>query len=87
MATVHFVKHFSHSFKISPAVALDDETIATAIAGPIAKVRVINTRTHGLTFQFKKPSITNCPANVPVMVELCPAANNPIAHTNFALFA
>ena len=31
----------------------------------------------------KNPSITNCPAYVPVMVELCPAANNPIAQMSY----
>ena len=58
------------TFRISPAVALVDEIIPTAIAGPIATVRVKRTRNHGLIFQSKNPSITNCPANVPVIVEL-----------------
>lgn len=28
---------------------------------------------------LRKPSITNCPAYVPVIVELCPAASRPMA--------
>ena len=60
-----------HSFKMSPAALLpgSDMYNPTAMAGPKAMERVIVTRTTGETFQFKKPSITYWPANVPVMVE------------------
>ena len=44
------------------------------IDGIIARRRVINLLIHGLMRNCKYPSITIWPANVPVMVELCPAA-------------
>ena len=37
---------------------------------------VINLLTHGFRRIFRKPSITICPARVPVTVEFCPDANN-----------
>jgi len=40
---------------------------------------VISRRTQGFSLISKKPSITICPANVPVSVEFCPDASNAIA--------
>jgi hypothetical protein len=42
------------------------------IAGMIAINLVMVLRSQGLILRFKYPSITICPASVPVMVELCP---------------
>jgi hypothetical protein len=39
------------------------------IAGINAKLRVIIRLTHGLSLISRKPSITICPAKVPVKVE------------------
>ena len=33
------------------------------------------------TCKLRKPSMANCPAYVPVIVLLCPAANTPMAQT------
>jgi hypothetical protein len=52
-------------------------------AGMMASVRVMSRRSHGLIRQCMKPSITTCPASVPVMVLLCPLASR--ATTNNAL--
>lgn len=38
------------------------------------------------SLKFKNPSITNWPAYVPVIVELCPAANSPNAQIYLAEF-
>ncbi|MNJ00635.1 hypothetical protein D3C73_1600200 [compost metagenome] len=49
-------------------------------AGIIASKRVISLRNHGSIRSFKCPSITICPARVPVTVELCPAAISAMAN-------
>ncbi len=54
------------------------------IAGVIAAPRVINRRTQGWIFQCMNPSITTCPARVPVMVLLCPLASNARAKSKLA---
>ena len=55
--------------------------MATSIEGTKAIDRVKNTRCHDFLKIFpKNPSITYCPAKVPVIVELFPAANKPSAH-------
>ncbi len=51
----------------------------------MASVRVMSRRNHGLIRQCMKPSITTCPASVPVMVLLCPLASS--ATTNNVLAA
>ena len=56
----------------------------TARAGKIAMDLVRRTLFHTGIWKFRKPSITNCPAYVPVIVELYPAANSPTAHIYFA---
>lgn len=53
---------------------------AMATAGPREIKRVIRVRSHSGILQSRKPSITNCPAIVPVIVEACPAASNPKAN-------
>ena len=40
----------------------------TRSAGTIASIRVIRRRTQGAIRQCMKPSITTCPASVPVIV-------------------
>ena len=47
---------------------------------------VINRRIHGAMRSFKYPSITICPASVPVIVELCPAAMRATAKRMGASF-
>ena len=44
-------------------------------AGMMASVRVMSRRSHGWIRQCMKPSITTCPASVPVMVLLWPLAS------------
>src|SRR3974377_1095585 len=56
----------------------------TTTAGRMAIPRVITRRTHGLTRQFMNPSMTTWPANVPVMVLLCPLASRAIANSVLA---
>ena len=54
------------------------------IAGITASVREIILRSHGRMRQFMKPSITTCPANVPVIVLLCPLASSATAKSVLA---
>ena len=49
-------------------------------AGTIAKSLVINLLSQGFNLRFRKPSITICPAKVPVSVEFCPEANKATAN-------
>src|SRR6266436_1198351 len=49
-------------------------------AGKMASDRVMSRRTQGLIRQCMKPSITTCPAKVPVMVLLCPLASSATAN-------
>ena len=67
--------------KPSVLIVLDDPlaTTATRMAGIMAIERVSITRFHGGSLSFRNPSITNCPAYVPVIVDDCPAASSPIA--------
>ena len=53
-------------------------------AGRIARPRVINRRTQGRIRQCMKPSITTCPASVPVMVLLWPLASSATANNVLA---
>ena len=52
---------------------------ATKKVGRTATVRVRRTLCQRFHVRFKNPSIANCPAYVPVIVELWPAAKMPIA--------
>ena len=54
------------------------------IAGTTASVRVISRRTQGLIRQCMKPSITTCPASVPVIVLLWPLASSATAKSVLA---
>ena len=56
----------------------------TKTAGRMARVRVISRRTQGEIRQCMKPSITTCPASVPVMVLLCPLASRATANSVLA---
>jgi len=53
-------------------------------AGRMARLRVMSRRTHGRMRQCMKPSITTCPARVPVMVLLCPLASSATANSVLA---
>lgn len=57
---------------------------ATPRAGMIATDLVRSTLYQTGRVKSKKPSMTNCPAYVPVIVELYPAANNPTAQIYLA---
>jgi len=46
--------------------------------------RVISRRSHGRRRMLRKPSITICPASVPVSVEFCPEASNATANRMLA---
>ena len=50
----------------------------------MARLRVMSRRTQGETLQCMKPSITTCPARVPVIVLLCPLANSATANSVLA---
>mmetsp|Transcript_13789 Transcript_13789/g.33225 ORF Transcript_13789/g.33225 Transcript_13789/m.33225 type:complete len:441 (-) Transcript_13789:106-1428(-) len=58
--------------------------MTTRSEGTMAAERVRNARSTGLIRISRKPSITNCPAYVPVMVELCPDASSAAANRLFA---
>ena len=47
----------------------------------IASRRVISRRSHGRMRKFRKPSMTICPARVPVSVEDCPAHSSATANS------
>ena len=51
------------------------------IAGTIATSRVIRRRSHGRRRMLTKPSITICPASVPVSVAFCPEQSSAIANS------
>ena len=48
-------------------------------AGTMAMARVIKRRSHGRKRMLMNPSITICPASVPVSVEFCPEASSASA--------
>ena len=52
-----------------PAIPFSPYNNVTKKAGTIAIARVMSRLIHGLSRIFKKPSITICPASVPVRVE------------------
>ena len=52
----------------------------------MASILVINLLINGLIRRLRYPSITICPASVPVMVELCPAAIKAMANKAGANF-
>ncbi len=54
------------------------------MAGMTARVRVSNRRTQGRMRQCMKPSMTTCPASVPVMVLLWPLASRATAKSVLA---
>lgn len=58
----------------------------THIAGTIATDLVIITLYHTGNLKSRKPSMTNCPAYVPVIVELYPAASRPMAQMYLLAF-
>ncbi|MNR13854.1 hypothetical protein D3C85_1302840 [compost metagenome] len=64
----------------NPPSALSPNHIMVKKAGIMASKRVISLRNQGCILSFKWPSITICPASVPVTVELCPAAISAIAN-------
>ena len=53
-------------------------------AGTIAMPRVISRRSHGRSRMLRKPSITICPASVPVSVEFCPEKSSATAKSVLA---
>ena len=57
---------------------------ATITAGIMAIRRVIKRRNHGVSRIFRNPSMTTCPASVPVSVEFCPEASRAMANTVLA---
>ena len=59
-------------------------TLMMMIAGITASERVMSRRTHGLILQFMKPSMTTCPARVPVIVLLWPLARSATAKSVLA---
>ena len=50
----------------------------------IAMRRVISRRSHGAGGYCRNPSITICPASVPVSVEFCPEASSASANSMLA---
>ena len=53
-------------------------------AGTMATKRVISRRSQGRRRMLTKPSITICPASVPVSVEDCPESNKAKAKSVLA---
>ena len=73
--------------KINNASTLPSPKIPiTNTAGIMATKRVISLLIQGFNLNFKYPSITICPAKVPVTVELWPAAINAMANNMGAIF-
>ena len=56
----------------------------TQTAGTMASARVINRRSHGRSRMLMNPSMTICPASVPVSVEFCPEASSARANKMLA---
>ena len=56
-------------------------------AGTIAISRVIRRRSHGRSRMLRNPSITICPASVPVSVAFCPAKSSASAKSVLAMGA
>ena len=54
------------------------------MAGRMASKRVMSRRTHGWIRQRMKPSMTTCPASVPVMVLLWPLERSATAKSVLA---
>mmetsp|Transcript_30999 Transcript_30999/g.77539 ORF Transcript_30999/g.77539 Transcript_30999/m.77539 type:complete len:224 (-) Transcript_30999:973-1644(-) len=73
-----------YSSASSPAVGFAWQSSATATAGPSASARVRRVRFHLSIRRERNPSMMYCPASVPVMVLLCPAASSPMAQVNLA---
>ncbi len=64
-------KHRTTWLRLTRSVTLPfPRTLMIRIAGKIASVRVMSRRTHGRIRQCMNPSITTCPAIVPVIVLL-----------------
>lgn len=71
--------------------------VSRSVTGPKSRKRIPNAGTIAIdlvsktlyqtgNLMFRNPSITNWPEYVPVIVELYPAANKPIAQIYFAAF-
>jgi manganese transport protein len=69
----------------SSAVPRSPYSMVTATTGTIARPRVISRRRIGRSRSRKKPSMTICPASVPVTVELTPEASSATANTTEAM--
>ena len=66
------------------AVPLSPYIAVTITAGTMAMPRVMSRRSHGRNRRFRKPSITICPASVPVSVEFWPDASSATANNTLA---
>ena len=55
------------------------------MAGTIAMPRVKRRRSHGAKRKSRKPSMTICPANVPVRVEFWPEHRSAKANNKLAI--
>ena len=64
--------------RVSPYIAV------TITAGTMAMSRVMSRRSQGGRRMLRKPSITICPASVPVSVEFCPEASSATANSVLA---
>mmetsp|Transcript_1402 Transcript_1402/g.2212 ORF Transcript_1402/g.2212 Transcript_1402/m.2212 type:complete len:200 (+) Transcript_1402:361-960(+) len=74
----------SHSSNVSNNPWLSPADIATTNEGPNAQHRVNSVLFHGDQLISRNPAIAYCPANVPVIVDACPAANSPTPQIYFA---
>ena len=57
----------------------------TTTAGTMAMRRVTSRRSHGRMRRLMNPSITICPASVPVSVAFCPEHNSATANNTLAI--
>ena len=76
---IHFTRERLHMVNDDPV-----GRPLTRTAGNMASARVITRLSHGLIRHRMKPSITTCPARVPVMVLLCPLARSATAKSVLA---
>ncbi len=64
---------------------LSPYTPITTTAGTMAIPRVMRRRSQGFRRKLRKPSITICPASVPVSVAFCPEASRATAKSVLAM--
>src|SRR5215468_1613172 len=79
---LHRQDHLAEDQELAGAARAQSAVMITT--GTMAMARVISRRIQGGSRMWRKPSITICPASVPVIVELKPAASKAVANSTEA---